>query len=119
MGRWMSPDFDGDDDDPEPVPYADLEDPQSMNLYAYESNSPVTRFDPDGHLGACCTLADLARFAETAEGGILAGIDWGATAVVGGIGAVGALILDPTEAGNDPAEQRMIAQNRGGWPRSR
>src|SRR5271170_4338227 len=32
MGRFMSPDW---SDDPSPVPWADLENPQSLNLYAY------------------------------------------------------------------------------------
>jgi hypothetical protein len=32
-----------------PVPYAKLNDPQSLNLYAYVMNNPMTRFDPDGH----------------------------------------------------------------------
>jgi hypothetical protein len=33
-----------------PVPYAKLSDPQSLNLYAYVGNNPVTRLDPDGHI---------------------------------------------------------------------
>ncbi len=32
-----------------PVPYADLGDPQSLNLYGYVRNIPTTRFDADGH----------------------------------------------------------------------
>lgn len=46
MGRWMSPDW---ADDPEPVPYADLENPQSLNLYGYVNNNPLSGTDPDGH----------------------------------------------------------------------
>jgi hypothetical protein len=34
----------------EPVPYAKLDDPQSLNLYAYVRNNPLTRFDIDGHV---------------------------------------------------------------------
>jgi RHS repeat-associated protein len=50
MGRFMSPDFTGDDDGPPgPVPYADLSDPQSLNLYAYVQNNPLNRFDSEGH----------------------------------------------------------------------
>ncbi len=50
MGRFMSPDFTGDDDGPpEPVPYADLTDPQSLNLYGYVQNNPLSRFDSEGH----------------------------------------------------------------------
>ena len=33
----------------EPVPYAKLEDPQSLNLYGYVRNNPLSRNDPDGH----------------------------------------------------------------------
>ncbi len=50
MGRFMSPDFTGaDDGPPEAVPYADLSDPQSLNLYAYVQNNPLNSFDSDGH----------------------------------------------------------------------
>jgi RHS repeat-associated protein len=46
MGRFMSPDWSAKE---EPVPYAKLDDPQSLNLYAYVQNNPLTRFDVDGH----------------------------------------------------------------------
>ena len=46
MGRFMSPDWSAA---PEGVPYANLDDPQSLNLYAYTRNNPVTLTDPDGH----------------------------------------------------------------------
>jgi GH24 family phage-related lysozyme (muramidase) len=32
-----------------PVPYADLKDPQTLNLYAYARNNPLSRVDADGH----------------------------------------------------------------------
>jgi RHS repeat-associated protein len=47
MGRFMSPDWSAKED---PVPYAKLDNPQSLNLYAYVGNSPLARLDPDGHL---------------------------------------------------------------------
>jgi RHS repeat-associated protein len=47
MGRFMSPDWSAK---VEPVPYAKLDNPQSLNLYAYVGNNPMTRFDPDGHI---------------------------------------------------------------------
>ncbi|WP_190273715.1 RHS repeat-associated core domain-containing protein [Granulicella mallensis] len=46
MGRWMSPDY---SHDPDPVPYADLSDPQSLNLYGYVGNNPLSQTDDDGH----------------------------------------------------------------------
>jgi RHS repeat-associated protein len=42
MGRWMSPDWASK---AEPVPYAKLDDPQSLNLYSYVSNRPLTLVD--------------------------------------------------------------------------
>jgi len=47
LGRWMTPDWSAA---PEAVPYADLSDPQTLNLYAYAENNPVTRTDADGHI---------------------------------------------------------------------
>jgi RHS repeat-associated protein len=46
MGRWMSPDWSAKI---EPIPYSKLGDPQTLNLYAYVGNNPMTRFDADGH----------------------------------------------------------------------
>jgi RHS repeat-associated protein len=46
MGRFMSPDWSAQE---EPVPYAKLDDPQSLNLYAYLENNPLRTTDPDGH----------------------------------------------------------------------
>jgi RHS repeat-associated protein len=46
MGRWMSPDWSAQE---EPVPYAKLGDPQSLNLYAYLMNNPLAGVDADGH----------------------------------------------------------------------
>jgi len=48
MGRFMSPDWSAK---VEPVPYAKLDDPQSLNLYAYMSNNPLGGVDADGHWG--------------------------------------------------------------------
>src|SRR5262249_27437676 len=48
LGRFITPDWSAT---PVPVPYADLSDPQSLNLYAYVRNVPTVRFDADGHDG--------------------------------------------------------------------
>ncbi len=46
MGRFMSPDWSAKF---EPVPYAKLDDPQTLNLYSYVQNNPLFSIDPDGH----------------------------------------------------------------------
>lgn len=48
QGRWTTPDW---SEKPEPVPYAKFDDPQTLNLYAYVRNNPLSQADPDGH---CC-----------------------------------------------------------------
>ena len=58
MGRWMSPDWSAS---PEPVPYAKLDNPQTLNLYGYVQNNPATRFDLDGHQGFLDWLADKIK----------------------------------------------------------
>jgi hypothetical protein len=50
MGRFLSPDWSAKE---EPVPYAKLDDPQSLNLYVYVYNNPLTRVDADGHCPWC------------------------------------------------------------------
>jgi RHS repeat-associated protein len=52
MGRWMSPDWSAKI---APVPYATVADPQSLNLYTYLENNPMTHVDADGH--GCADLA--------------------------------------------------------------
>ncbi len=46
LGRFTTPDWSAKTD---PVPYAVFTDPQSLNLYAYVRNNPITRVDVDGH----------------------------------------------------------------------
>jgi RHS repeat-associated protein len=80
MGRWMSPDW---ADKPEAVPYSSLGDPQSLNLYGYVGNNPLSKADPDGHCPTCIEEA-LEWAAETPAGEQISA--WGAT----GMGALGA-----------------------------
>jgi RHS repeat-associated protein len=59
MGRFTSPDWSAK---PQPVPYADLTNPQSLNLYTYVRNSPLKNRDLSGHvcifgIGNTCTAA--------------------------------------------------------------
>jgi RHS repeat-associated protein len=47
QGRFTTPDWSST---PQAVPYADLHDPQSLNLYAYVRNNPMKNRDLDGHV---------------------------------------------------------------------
>ena len=57
FGRWLSADWSAI---PAPVPYANLTNPQTLNLYAMVSDNPETFADLDGHQSAC-----LPEFAGT------------------------------------------------------
>jgi RHS repeat-associated protein len=46
LGRFVTPDW---STTPVPVPYADLTDPQTLNLYGYVRGLPTTKADLDGH----------------------------------------------------------------------
>jgi RHS repeat-associated protein len=83
-GRFLSPDWSAKE---EPVPYAKLDNPQSLNLYSYVYNNPLGKADPDGHWPAWAL----------AGGGTLEGAEDGAAAggfLGGPVGAaVGAAIV--------------------------
>jgi RHS repeat-associated protein len=49
LGRFLSPDYNELGGGADAVPYADFTNPQSLNLYAYVNNNPLTTADPDGH----------------------------------------------------------------------
>jgi RHS repeat-associated protein len=49
-GRWLSPDWSSI---PAPVPYANLANPQTLNLYAMVADNPETFADLDGHAVNC------------------------------------------------------------------
>jgi len=64
MGRFMSPDW---SETPQAVPYADAEDPQSLNLYSYTRNNPTNMLDDDGHdptnpAGTCGFICRLVNW---------------------------------------------------------
>ena len=46
IGRFMTPDWSAK---PLDIPYADLENPQSLNLYSYVRGNPLSKVDKDGH----------------------------------------------------------------------
>ena len=51
LGRFMSPDYQSADDDdvPDAVPNGSLTNPQTLNLYSFTQNNPLSRRDYDGH----------------------------------------------------------------------
>jgi RHS repeat-associated protein len=59
QGRYTSPDFFSDNpaalmksfDRSSALPYATLLNPQTLNLYSFVENNPLTLIDPDGHSG--------------------------------------------------------------------
>ena len=55
LGRWLSADWSAV---PAPVPYANLTNPQTLNLYAMVSDNPETFADLDGHT---CTYGPLGQ----------------------------------------------------------
>src|SRR5436190_8331034 len=82
IGRWLSPDW---ADKPEPVPYAELDDSQSLNLYVYLNNNPLAKVDPDGH---CCWdrakqwVAEHPRTSQAIGGVVKAGVGVGLVATI-------------------------------------
>jgi RHS repeat-associated protein len=50
IARFYQPDFNEYSSHPSPVPYARLNNPQSLNLYTYVLDNPLSLRDPDGHL---------------------------------------------------------------------
>jgi RHS repeat-associated protein len=81
QGRFTSPDeFNGGPVDPftgqqiqqpGPLPYADITNPQSLNKYTYVLNNPLRYTDPDGHcvFAGLDTLACAAAVTATAAAG--------------------------------------------------
>jgi RHS repeat-associated protein len=99
VGRWMSPDW---SDAPEPVPYADLTDPQSLNLYGYVRNNPLSHADADGH---CATVW------ECVVAPVVTGVSWAASGAAAGAGL---LITLGAEMIKDPTGTNFAAAPPGG-----
>jgi RHS repeat-associated protein len=70
FGRWLSPDWSSI---PAPVPYADLSNPQTLNLYQFVKNDPETFTDPDGH-NQCGPTCPASLFDNVGTGGKLGDI---------------------------------------------
>jgi len=61
----MSPDWSAQE---EPVPYAKLDDPQTLNLYSYVGNNPLGGVDQDGHQHVGCSTSECAAQIEAGAG---------------------------------------------------
>jgi len=96
MGRWMSPDW---AEKPEAVPYSQLDNPQSLNLYGYVNNNPLSKADPDGHCPTCAVwdivVGGTAGAAEgEAEGAAAGPVGAVAGPVIGFLVGAGAAAVD-------------------------
>ena len=79
FGRWLSSDWSST---PVPVPYANLTNPQTLNLYAMVSDDPESFADLDGHCdpGPGCSLQLLQAIQNFADhpGEYVKAFVWGA-----------------------------------------
>ena len=70
MGRFLIPDWSAK---VESVPYARIDNPQTLNLYAYLQNNPLAGVDADGHCAnkdeATCAKITLDMFRNNMEAG--------------------------------------------------
>jgi RHS repeat-associated protein len=87
LGRWVSADW---SPTPIPVPYADFNNPQSLNLYGFVGGNPASKADPDGHcIPWCAALAGGGTLAGGAGGAVLVSNPVGWTIL--GVAAVAAI----------------------------
>ena len=75
FGRWLSADWSSV---PVPVPYANLTNPQTLNLYAMVSDDPESFADLDGHCIPYCIVEvldnpEVQAVAENVVGAVVAG----------------------------------------------
>jgi RHS repeat-associated protein len=88
-GRFLVPDW---SKNPQGVPYADFSNPQSLNLYGYVANNPLSKTDKDGH---CCDWDSAIITTTTVTGGFIGGVLGGGSGagagslVAPGVGTIG------------------------------
>ena len=88
-GRFLIPDWSAK---VEPVPYAKLDDPQSLNLYSYMLDNPLGGVDADGHwpfVGAAASVGASVGIFLAKHPAIEAGLKTAASSL--GISAFGGL----------------------------
>jgi RHS repeat-associated protein len=85
QGRFTSPDWSSA---PQPVPYADLTDPQTLDLYSYVRNNPLSKTDLDGHCGLIGSgPCSLSEFIASVPDRIVGGLKFEANAALEMLGA--------------------------------
>ena len=86
QGRWMIPDWSAA---PTAVPYSQFSDPQTLNLYAYVRDNPLSKADPDGH-GDGISFQKVLVFLQHAEAVVSTklgiGLGWQFGRTVGDVG---------------------------------
>ena len=90
LGRFVTPDWSST---PVPVPYAVMDDPQSLNLYSYVRNNPLTKTDPTGHCPWCLAAAGGGVLADEAPLALTGPVGW----TIIGVTAVGVLAVTAYE----------------------
>jgi len=94
FSRFLTPDWSST---PVAVPYADLNDPQSLNQYAYTRNNPITKGDPDGHQQQAAATLTTAAITCAAVEPCGAGMAAGAVAAAPVLGMVVAVAIPPIQ----------------------
>jgi RHS repeat-associated protein len=89
FGRWLSADWSAV---PAPVPYANLSNPQTLNLYSMVADDPESFADLDGHCPTCDAAMELGKDMVSSGNPIAEAIG---TAVIG-VALVGAALSNPS-----------------------
>jgi RHS repeat-associated protein len=79
LGRWVSADW---SPTPIPVPYADFNNPQSLNLYGFVGGNPASKADPDGHVDDNRSFSQKVRDAVSSFGDALQHARMGGSAAI-------------------------------------
>jgi RHS repeat-associated protein len=117
MGRFISPDWSSA---PDTVPYANFNDPQSLNLYAYAGNNPLIYGDSNGHVYTLCDqfgqcekgISDI-DFEQREAGARAAGEHWNGGKITLADGSAGGTYVQtdvdlPGDAASNRAAANMI-----------
>ncbi len=103
LGRFMTPDWAAK---PVTVPYAKFGDPQTLNLYDYGKNSPVSFRDPNGHCVDGVTTWLCAAI-------VVAAVAATAVAIHSAYTSLKKLIVDDAKAADKAGKDMQACQNGG------